>query len=192
MAVTQIINGVPVWKIESSIPAPNEHQAQVNSPFSVTEIATTQSPKVPVDVKDLFKATEVSEGPTSALLGKLPRAISHAKAALEALDNDNTVVSDDEMMHVRVLCARLFPLQQNFGDGFGIVLNSILSAIENRKGAPMTRRQIVTITSALKLIRARPRLDVAVAIEAVTAMELEQLEVDPAGTDKLIGCAGFE
>lgn len=136
------------------------------------------------DLEDIYRAPEAGSIELRSAMRLLPEAVSWAESAIEALDAGEPFQADDAMLHVHSLIPELFCCR-GLGDGFGAVINAILSSFEKRQGLPMEIGHLEAIRRALSAIRSEPRMSFDRALDLISVMEEAGLSVDPAGADEL-------
>jgi len=141
-------------------------------------------PKGNLALEDLYRASEVGSLELTSAMKLLPEAVKWTELAISALDAMELFQADDAMLHVHSLMPELFCCR-TLGEGFGVVVNAVLSSFENRNGSPMEKPQIEAIRRALLAIRSSPRITFDHALDYVTAMETAGLDVAPLGTNDI-------
>lgn len=94
----------------------------------------------------------------SRALSLLADGIGLLREAFEALP-DERLASDDAMLHFHGLLKEFFACRE-IGDGYGVVVNSIWAAAENKtaSGELYTREQIAALRRTLTQLREEPAL----------------------------------
>ena len=119
---------------------------------------------------DLYPARHAFSPEHITALRLLRLALGRTQRASRALDDGDDVTADSEMQKVQVLLPELFCCRA-LGDGFGSVLNALMSAFECLRGNMPSILQLRTISRTFELLRDKPFLS---ADEA--DLQLEQLE----------------
>jgi hypothetical protein len=135
-------------------------------------------------IDDLYPATESVTPELGAALRLLARAIQYTDDAFEAIQNRNAIAADDAMQRLQAMMPELFNCR-SLGDGYGAVINGILSSLENMHGAPLSQQQIQAIKQVLEKIRSEPFMKFDDAIEEMMKLELAGLVVEPEGLEYL-------
>ena len=183
------INGPTTWTQSNSedvggigvLPAEGER-----TPLGEARVrpVTGVSTGLPADLQDIYRAPEAGSIELRSAMRILPEAVNWTESAMEALNADEPFQADDAMLHVRSLMPELFCCR-GLGDGFGAVINAILSSFEKRQGLPMEIGHLEAIRRALSAIRSEPRMSFDRALDLISVMEEAGLSVDPAGADEL-------
>lgn len=72
------------------------------------------------------------------------------------------------------------------GDGFGMVINSLLSLFENLDGSFLNSNQLTNIIRTLQVLRVKPFLTEPEAIELTQYLEDTGIEIEPKGFKNLV------
>jgi hypothetical protein len=115
----------------------------------------------------------------------LAEGIDYSEGALRAYEDDDTILADDSMLKLQALLPELFCCR-GLGDGFGLVINAITSALQGLDGLPPNALQVQGLTNALKLIRRMPFLDTEAATDGIMKLEELGLCVDPPGFEEFM------
>lgn len=132
----------------------------------------------PISIEALYPGgDEYSSRIFSNAIKNLENAIGYIDEALDAEKQARYVAADDAMLHFEGLLPHLFCCR-SLGDGFGIIINSITIAIQNRRGEPLERNQIKKIRHSIELLKREPFLSIENAIIEVTRLEETGLNPD--------------
>lgn len=107
----------------------------------------------------------------------LQKAIGYLTDAINAEKIREHMSADDAILHFTQLLPKLF-CSRSLGDGFGIIVNSIMIAIENRKGDPLEPEQILAIKRCVEKLKRQPFLAAEEAIKEVISLEEKGLNTD--------------
>jgi|GEM_PF-1520436 len=125
---------------------------------------------------DIFKAHLVIRRARTFLEVSLP--LSYAESALDRMRADDQIQGFSNEMR------RLSSLR-SIGDGFLMIVHSVINGIENRQGLPLSQEQIRNVDKSLKLIYEKPRLTFEDALLAVEDLETNGFSTDPEGVSQL-------
>lgn len=137
-----------------------------------------------VSIEDLYPVFEAATSELSIALGLLSKNIERIDEALAALQRGNQIEADDAMQHVHASLPELFNCRA-LGDGYGEVINALLSAFENMNGLPLDHKQIVTIRQVLYRTRSEPFMKFGSALDLVEKLEEANFVVEPKGFEYL-------
>ncbi len=143
---------------------------------------STQSPlRIPprrASIEELFPEADglPPELPNARRL--LAACIQNVKEALSLAREEDIVSADDTMAHVIVSLPELFCCRA-LGDGFGMLVNAIQGAFENRRGTPLERAQLEGLLRAFEKLRGEPFLKTSTAVDEIIALEETGLNPEP-------------
>jgi hypothetical protein len=137
-----------------------------------------------ISIDDLYPASEVSTPELSIALRLLAKDIECVDEALVALQRGDQIAADDAMQQVHASLPELFNCRV-LGDGYGEVINALLSSFENRNGIPLNNTQILTIRQILSHTRATPFMKFDSALDLVEKLEKANFVVEPKGFEYL-------
>ncbi len=100
-------------------------------------------------------------------------------------EEGNEVYSDVYVLEFQGLLEELF-CNREVSDGFGIVINSLLSVFENLKGNFLDINQITAILRTLQIMRGKPFITDTEAIELTQRLEDLGLQLEPIGFNNLV------
>jgi hypothetical protein len=195
-AATTIANGkVPsVRPIYSTADETNLSRDQApRVPAEVTIISDARMfaqpvPRIPprrASIEELFTETEGLPPELPNARRMLASCIRNVKDALTSIREGDIVLSDDKIAHVIVSFPELFCCR-TLGDGFGMVINALQGAIENKRGAPLDIAQLQSILRALEKIHSEPFLKSSSAVDAISALEESGLNPEPPAYEYLL------
>jgi len=134
-------------------------------------------------VADIYP--DLSAGSSLAIVFKVvPDVVARLHLARESLVQENLIAADDNVCHARALLTELFCCR-DLGDGFGMLINGLMIAFENRRGIPLEATQVQSVVSSLERLLREPALDVNDAADELLALDSSGLQTDPAELDAL-------
>ncbi len=92
----------------------------------------------------------------------LALASGRLQRALTAMHSGEVLSADLEVQQVQVLLPELFCCRA-LGDGFGTVVNAVISVFESLDGDPLNAVQLRTISNIFEVLKDKPFLDTAQA-----------------------------
>ncbi|MGA7300659.1 MAG: hypothetical protein WBX10_10150, partial [Candidatus Sulfotelmatobacter sp.] len=128
---------------------------------------------------ELYPARHAFRREHITALRLLTIAIGRLKRALDSMAAGNVLDGDTEIQKVQVLLPELFCCR-SLGDGFGTIINTIMSAFEGLGGATPDIDQIKTMNKVLQVLKEKPFLSADEADEQVDALESVGLSPYPA------------
>lgn len=149
--------------------------------YYVFEVKTAQKVS---KVEDIYPEIQ-SSSILGTILNLLDKSLETIQLAKRELEQGNEVYSDVYVLEFQGLLDELF-CNREVGDGFGMVINSLLSLFENLDGNFLNIIQITTIYRILHVIRAKPFLSESEAIELTQYLEDSELEIEPKGFNNLV------
>jgi hypothetical protein len=105
----------------------------------------------------------------------LRECITQMDAAESATD---TLSADDAVMHVQTLLPELFA-GRALGEGIASVIVAVFYALQNLRGQPMTREQIIEVRWCLKRLHKEPFLLFSDALGLIIALDSKGLKTEP-------------
>ena len=150
-----------------------------------TDTMAAISPTRQIEIDHLYPAREAVAPQFKAALDFLAVACELVDTAARALTEEEPIVVADDAM--QQLHARLYDAfcQRELGDGYAGVINACLCAFENARGQPFTLKQILSVSRALRGIRAAPFLTFPDALNFIEEMERAELKVDAPGAEEI-------
>jgi hypothetical protein len=128
---------------------------------------------------DLYPARPAFSREHITALRLLTLAVGRSKRALDAIAAKKMIAADTEIQKLQVLLPELFCCRV-LGDGFGTIINSLMSAFEALSGNTLDANQIRAMHSVLQSLKERPFLSADDADSQVEALESVGLSVYPA------------
>ena len=124
--------------------------------------------------RDLYPIRQAFSVEHITALRLLSLANGRLQRALAAHVSGDLLGADLEVQQVQVLLPELFCCRA-LGDGFGMVINAVLSAFESLSGDPLNSMQLRTLSSVLELLKDKLFLSTSqadVEIDKLIAVEL--------------------
>lgn len=134
-------------------------------------------------VNELYPEPGALPGPVVQARELLTRTLDHVSSALKAADED-PIAADNELLHALVTCSRAFRLF-SIGEGWGMLVQGSLSALENAKGRPLEPKQIVALKTLIRKAIDEPYLSEDLAETTLNTAESAGLVLYPMGTEVL-------
>jgi hypothetical protein len=135
-------------------------------------------------MQDLYPAAAELQTPLANALKLLQLVHSELFSALSALRSDDLIDSDDRVQRAHAVFRELFCLR-NLGDGFGIVINSCLCSLDNKRGEPLNEKQIIGLAHSVDFLASQPFASAIQGAELAERLEALGLEVYPQEIDVL-------
>ena len=129
--------------------------------------------------EELYPAQQAFSTEHVTALRLLGEGIGQSKRALDAIANRDVLMADVEMQKLQMLLPELFCCRA-LGDGFGTIVNSLMSAFEALAGNTPNIDQVRTMSRVLRLLSEKPFLSTSEADEQFEALESVGLTPYPA------------
>lgn len=162
----------PVERAITAVDLPFEDL--LSEQVSRAERRLTQSELYPV--REAFRREHINA------LRLLAVGIGRCQRALQRLADNDVMAADTDIQKLQVLLPELFCCR-SLGDGFGTIINALMSAFETLGGNIPDRSQIEAIRRLLAVLRDRPFLSPDEADEELE--RLEQVGLNPYPTELL-------
>jgi len=139
------------------------------------------SPGIPqkqISIEELYPEWE--EHASAAFrnaMQNLRKSLGFINDALSSEKQGESVAADDSVLHFTQLLPKLF-CSRSLGDGFGMIINALMIAIQNRLGNPLETSQILAIKHCLEKLRNQPFMSVEEAVSEVILLEGQGLNPD--------------
>jgi hypothetical protein len=143
-----------------------------------------QSNATVIATGELYKDLEAVSSDLRNAIRLLSVATERLDEALAATRRRETIAADDALQHFQAMLPELFCLR-GLGDGYGMVINALMSAFESTEGTPLSEPQLLAVTRLVKKIHSEPFLNINAAAEAVGALESVGLVAEPRELDIL-------
>ncbi len=158
VAVTTIPVDLPTWEL-------------VDEEGNLPNRRLTQSELYPV--RQAFSREHITA------LRLLSLAIGRSQHAMQFITDENVLAADTEIQKLQVLLPELFCCR-TLGDGFGMVVNALMSSFEGLGGDTPNATQVRSICKMLTVLRNKPFLSADEADEEVASLEAVGLSPYPA------------
>lgn len=129
----------------------------------------------PLSIDELYPAADDTDGNLSKAKRVLRTCIEHCREAQQHLEEGDSLKADNEMVHVQNRLPDLFTYR-DLGDGFGMVVDALLTAFENLDDMPCNLEQIKAVRRVLLDLRDRPYMSSGKAVDLT--LQLEDAEFD--------------
>ncbi|HME35864.1 MAG TPA: hypothetical protein VKF84_11545 [Candidatus Sulfotelmatobacter sp.] len=129
--------------------------------------------------KELYPAQQAFSTEHVTALRLLGEGIVESKRALDAIASRDVLIADLEMQKLQMLLPELFCCRA-LGDGFGTLVNSLMSAFEGLAGETPNTDQMRMMSRVLRLLSDKPFLSTSEADEQLDALESVGLNPYPA------------
>lgn len=139
---------------------------------------TERQPARRITTEELYSDFENVSPELNSAVRLLSLSLEHMDRALQAHRDNDSIEADDATQRMQALLPELFCFR-SLGDGFGIVVNSLLCGFQNLAGIPLQREQLEKVRQTLVKLRSEPFLREADAVKAVTALEQVGFVVEP-------------
>ena len=128
---------------------------------------------------DLYPARHAFSPEHIAALRLLRLAKGYSQRAIVALNDGDEIAADSETQKVQVLLPELFCCRK-LGDGFGTLINALISAFESLAGDPMALVQLRAVNHVFALLLDKPFLTTDDADQELEKLEAVDLNPYPA------------
>jgi hypothetical protein len=130
-----------------------------------------------LSIDELYPAADDTGRNISKAKRVLRTCIEHCREAQHHLEEGNRLKSDNEMVHVQNRLPDLFTYR-DLGDGFGMVVDALLTVFENLDDMPCTLQQIKTVRRVLSDLRDRPYMGSGKAVDLTLQLEDAEFDTD--------------
>jgi hypothetical protein len=172
---TQLGSETPASRIEAGHPKPPVTVTAVETPVDDREDWTIAAhPReysgARLSQSELYPVRQAYSREHLAALRLLTIATGRCKRALDAIATNDMLAADIEIQKIQVVLPELFCCRV-LGDGFGTIVNALMSAFETLSGNTPDVIQIRTMNQVLQLLKEKPFLSADEADEQVEKME---------------------
>ena len=160
---------------------PNESTTALERPEVMSDthyVEKTKSERTYIGIEEIYPASKDVRPELGTAINLLNEATVYADSALEFLDNDAPMRSDDSLMKAHAVLPELFCCR-SIGDGFANVIISLFHAIANANGNVLNRDQIFVIRKCLYRLKSEPFLSFEDSLGLVTHLEDNGLSIEP-------------
>jgi hypothetical protein len=130
-----------------------------------------------LSVDELYPGASDTDGALARAKRVLRVCIEHCRGAQNHLEEGSALKSDNEMVHVQNRLPDLFTYRE-LGDGFGMVVDALLTAFENLDDMPCDLQQIKAVRRVLSDLRDRPFMSSGKAVDLTLRLEDAGLDTD--------------
>jgi hypothetical protein len=170
------------------VPTPLGKDAWRNIPSPIYVVIGVHDLEEPrpeaIQIEDLYPAPEYRTVELSTAMKLLADCLTHIEAASKLLASGELVASDDQVQQMQGLLPELFCCRK-IGEGYGQVINAIMSAFENLKGIALNEKQLATLKMAIQRVREEPYMKQDSSGEIIEDLENSGLGVTPPEFDAL-------
>lgn len=131
----------------------------------------------PLSIDDLYLETDSEDEGLGGAKRVLGTCIEHCRDAQQHAEEGDWIKSDNEMVHVQNRLPDLFTYR-DLGDGFGMVVDALLTVFENQDDMPCTLPQIKAVRRVLADLRDRPFMSSRKTIDLTLQLENAGLDTD--------------
>ena len=128
---------------------------------------------------DLYPIRQAFRPDHITALRLLSLGVGRCQRALESMATNDTLAADTEIQKIQVLLPELFCCR-TLGDGFGTIINALISAFETLAGETPNKKQIMMFGRVLRQLREKPFMSADEADEQLELLESVGLSVYPA------------
>jgi hypothetical protein len=141
--------------------------------------ALPQSSKDPrATIDDVYIAPEFTSTELQTSLRLLAECLGQADIAIKELQAERRIPSDEAVLRIHSLLPELFACRA-LGDSFGALINSLLNALINRRGLPLSLPQLVALRDIIKVTRNEPFMKFDKAVDLIMEFEEHDFHVEP-------------
>ncbi len=144
----------------------------------IRESEAPESPSEQIPTEELYPSIENVSADLNAATRLLSLCLENADQAIQAHREQDSIEADDALQRLQGILPELFCCR-TLGDGFGIIVNGLMCAFQNLRGAPLTRTQTEKVRQILVKLRSEPFLSVDNAVEALQDLEQLELVIEP-------------
>lgn len=138
-----------------------------------------------LSVNDLYPESDLVPSASVEARKMLGNVLQYLNKANASANESDVIAADDALNHAIATCAKAFHFQ-HLGEGFGMVVNGALSALENTVGRPFHVKQTVAIKGLLETLIREPYLTTEAASQLLEDAEVSGISTEPAGTAVLL------
>jgi hypothetical protein len=131
----------------------------------------------PLSIDELYPGADETDGNLSRAKRVLRKCIEHCREAQRFAEEGDQIKSDNEMVLVQNRLPDLFTYR-DLGDGFGMVVDALLTSFENQDDMPCTLQQIKTVRRVLSDLRDRPYMSSGKAVDLTLQLEDAEFDTD--------------
>lgn len=154
-----------------------EEEEKGSVPLSTSEPEHYRESSSPLSIDELYPGADAADGNLSRAKRVLRTCIDHCREAQQRAEEGDRIKSDNEMVHVQNRLPDLFTYR-DLGDGFGMVVDALLTAFENLDDMPCDLQQIKAVRRVLTDLRVRPFMSSGKAVDLTLQLEDAGLDTD--------------
>jgi len=147
-----------------------EEEERGTIPIRFSESESDASEGATLSIDRLYLGTDEADGSLARTKRVLRTCIEHCRDAQQYAEEDEWPQSDNEMVHVQSRLPDLFTYR-DLGDGFGMVVDALLTAFENQDDLPCDLPQIQAVRRVLADLRDRPFMNSGKAVDLTFQLE---------------------
>jgi hypothetical protein len=137
-----------------------------------------------IAASDLYVTSTGAPSVLIKALGLLDAAVQCLSASIQSANDGDAIQSDLQLQAVRPLLRKLF-MCRALGDGFGAVVDALISALDNNRGAPLDVRRLESLRDSLAMILREPFIGFGSAVKAIERVESAGFSTTPPGFEQL-------
>jgi hypothetical protein len=135
------------------------------------ELPRKEEAKAFMSMRALYpKIDEVSPSPLRHALHNLKEALNFVEEALDADADEDALASDNAIMQFRRILPDLF-CSRSIGDGFGMIINSLMIWMRARNGEPLNKVQLEAVRMCLSELAHKPLLSDMRAVSLIQRLQ---------------------
>jgi len=131
-----------------------------------------------ISTEDLYPLRSEMRPELATIFTLLEEGIQIISEAIEAIEEHDTIASDDAIQRFQALLPELFCCR-NLGDGFGAVINGIFHCLSNLHGEPLNLKQLQILKQLVNKIYTEPFLEFNEAVDEIITLEKIGFEIEP-------------
>jgi hypothetical protein len=151
-----------------------------------TEVDAEPLPSQPTRIaaSDLYLPSLAASSLLIKALDLLKSAVHGLSASIQSANDGDAIQSDLRLQAVRPILRKLF-MCRALGDGFGAVVDALISALDNNRGAPLDVPRLEALRDPLAMILREPFITFGTAIKAIEKVESAGFSTTPPGFEQL-------
>lgn len=167
-------SGEPPWTTRSVGPESAYARLETDRPGAALTISATDS---------YLESRALSPVLVQAMVLLRP-AVEKMSQAVQAAERGELLESDLHVQGLRSTFRRLFMCRQ-IGDGFGAVVDALISSLENNHGRPLDERRLHALHDALAKLSREPFVKFTSAMKTIEELERAGFSTEPPGFEHL-------
>lgn len=154
----------------------DEDEEKESIPISPSEPEEVEETS-PLSIDELYPGVDDTDGSLSRAKRVLRTCIEHCREAQNYAEEGDQIKSDNEMVYVQNRLPDLFTYR-DLGDGFGMVVDALLTSFENLDDMPCNLQQMKTVRRVLSDLRDRPFMSSGKAVDLTLQLEDAEFDTD--------------